>query len=109
MFWWIIAGLLSVVAGILVFAYWYTKPSRDHTYNINQHIIFLRAANLLYEQAMEKDIPYEDTVKLLNMAVDVYNESLRGKTAEDCKMTYRYTVDRSDKDDPKIGVEDNSC
>ena len=50
-------------------------------YNYRQQLIYERACQIIFRKASETDTSREDTMILLNAAMEVYNESLRGKHA----------------------------
>lgn len=58
----------------------------DLNYNHRQFSIHERTCHLIFKKADETDTPREDTMILLNVAADVYNESLRGKYASELYM-----------------------
>jgi len=62
------------------------KIRMDLNYNHRQYAIHERTCQLIFKKAEETDTPREDTIILLNAAAEVYNESLRGKYADDLQM-----------------------
>lgn len=62
------------------------KIRMDLKYNHRQFAIYERTSNLIFKKAEETDTAREDTMILLNALADVYNESLRGKSANELHM-----------------------
>ena len=62
------------------------KNRMDLNYNHRQFTIHERTCYLIFKKADETDTPREDTMILLNVAAEVYNESLRGKYVKELYM-----------------------
>ncbi len=75
----LIIAVILILA--LVFGRKWLLNRMDLNYNYRQQLIYDRACQIIFRKAVETDMSREDTRILLNAAMEVYNESLRGKHA----------------------------
>lgn len=84
MFWFVYApGCAAIFLAAIIFIYIPNKRKLDdRLYNERQADILAATTNKIITSRWAAEAPREDLVMVLNSAVDVYNESLRGKNVE---------------------------
>lgn len=78
-------ALFLLSAGVVIFFLRRLKIRMDLNYNNRQAIIYTQTCTHIVNRSSEHDTPREDTIILLDVAAETYNESLRGKYADDLK------------------------